>query len=220
MAVIAKETAEFLADDDTWTAQWIVLDAGAQAARLRREASAQTDAICAAAERKAEKIRRQASMQAAAIRDAAEREAAQLRVMAATLSAGSGGSAPADAANANGGGVAAKVAAPPLRPVAKPAAGGKANARGRQARVMRKVVAAYAVLSLIGGTTAAVEIRLHGLSFFLFRNAGTGAGNPGDLDEDQGPGQPDAPRPHHPVATVGTQGKPSPRGSDGHGQQG
>ena len=92
-------------------------------------------------------------MQAAAIRDAAEREAAQLRAVVATLSAGSGGFAPPDAANADGGGMAAKAAAPPLRPAAKPVARGKANARGRQARVMRKVVAAYAVLALIGGTS-------------------------------------------------------------------
>ena len=114
--------------------------------------------------------------------------------------------------------MAAKAAAPPLRPAAKPVARGKANARGRQARVMRKVVAAYAVLALIGGTSGGVEVRLHGLSFFLFRNAGTGAGNPGDLDEDQGPGQPDAPRPRHPGATLGTQGTPAPRESAGHGQ--
>jgi hypothetical protein len=52
-------------DDAAWIAQRMVLDAGAQAARLRR----------------------QASVQAATIREAAEREAAQMRATVMKLSA-------------------------------------------------------------------------------------------------------------------------------------
>jgi hypothetical protein len=203
-----RETAEFR--DDAWVAQWIVLDAGAQAARVRSQASAQTATIRAAAEREAEEVRRLASVQAAVIREAAEREAAQLRAIVAKLSAGPAGLPQA------GGGIAAKVAAPPSRPAAAPATRGKSAAKGRQARAMRKAVAALVVLSLTGVTAGAVEIKLHSLSFFLFRNTGAGAGNPGDLEENQGPGQPDAPKPHHLARTPGT-GAP-PRRSAPNGQ--
>lgn len=196
--------AEFR-DDDAWIAQWIVLDAGAQAARLKRQASAQTATICETAERQAEEIRHQASVQAAAIREAAEREAAELRAIVMKLSAGSG-----DLAYGNGGVSAKPAATPPRRPAAKPGVPGRANTKGRQARAMHKAVAALVVLSLAGVATGAVEIKLHGFSFFVFRNTGAGAGNSRDLEENQGPGQPGAPKPHHPAATPGTQGKPSP----------
>jgi hypothetical protein len=199
-------------DDATWIAQRIVLDAGVQAVRLRRQASAQTATICEAAEREAEEIRRRASMQAAAIREAAEREAAELRAIVTAISAESSDRAGADDS------AAAKTATSPSRPAVKPAARKTSNTKGRQARAMRKVAAAAVVLSLLGAATGAVEIELHGLSFFLFRNAGAGAGNSRDLDEDQGPGQPDAPKPHHPVVTQGGQGRPSPRGSAAHGK--
>jgi hypothetical protein len=206
MVAIAEETAEFRVDDDTWTAQWIVLDAGAQAARLRRQASAQTAAICEAAEREAEKIRRQASMQAAAIHEAAEREAVELRARVTKLAAGSG----------DGHGGAATIAAPPLRPAARPVAPGRANTKGRQARAMRKVTAAFVVLSLTGVTTGAVELTLHGFSFFLFRNTAAGAGNSQNLTEDQGPGQPDAPGSHHRAVNPDVHSQKSLRGSAAH----
>jgi hypothetical protein len=45
----------------------------------------------------------------------------------------------------------------------------------------------------VSGTT---EVFLHGFSFFVFRSAGTGATH-GGLEENQGPGQPDAPGAHH-----------------------
>jgi len=54
------------------------------------------------------------------------------------------------------------------------------------------MVAALVVLSVIGVASAATEILLHGLSFFVFRNAGAGAGNARNLNENQGPGQADA----------------------------
>jgi hypothetical protein len=194
-----------------------VLEAGAQAARLRRLASAQTATICETAEREAEIVWRQASAQATAIREAAEREAAELRAAVMKLSAG-----PSELVYADGD-VASMVkqisrpddgpaATPQWRPAAKPGALGKANTRGRQVRAMRRVAAAFLVLSLAGVTNGAVELKLHGLSFFLFRNAAAGAGNSSNLNENQGPGLPDAPKPHHQAVTPGTRDKPTPTG--------
>jgi hypothetical protein len=227
MAVITKEAAEFGADDDTWTAQWIVLDAGVQAARLRRQASAQTAAICEAAEREAAKIQRQASMQAAAIRDAAEREAAQLQAIVATLSAGSGDLVRLD------GDVASQEAArlpgepgtrtagrPPTEPEAKPGtqrktepgtpAARRPQAPPRQLVAARVAAAATAGLFLFALIAGTAEVALHGFAFFTFRSSGTGeTGRNGGLQEDQGPGQPDAPKPSASHVEV----RPSPLGS-------
>jgi hypothetical protein len=208
----AGEAAEFQDDAAARIAQRIVLDAGAQAARLKLEASAQTATIRESAEREAELVWRQASAQAAAIREAAEREAAELRAAVTKLSAGPGESVHADDRPA---------ATSPRRPAAKSGVGGRSDTKGRQVRAMRKVVTAFVVLSLAGGATGAVEAELHGLSFFLFRNAGAGAGNSRGLNENQGPGQPDAPKPHRQGVSPGTQGKSpgpnsanrSPRGS-------
>lgn len=174
-----------LPDDDeaAWIAQRIVLDAGVQAARLRRQVLAQTAVIRETAEREAELIWRQASAQAVAIREAAEREAEEMRAAILKRSAGTG--------------------EPPRRPAAKPGAPGKTKAKSRQVRAMRKVTTAFVVLSLVGVTSGAAEIKLHGLSFFLFRNTGAGAGNSRDLNENQGPGQPDAPKPHHQALAPG-----------------
>jgi hypothetical protein len=75
------------------------------------------------------------------------------------------------------------------KPMPKPAGAVK----GRQVSAWHKMVAALVALSLIGVGSAAAEIDLHGFSFFVFRNAGAGAGNVRNLNENQGPGQPDAP---------------------------
>jgi hypothetical protein len=70
----------------------------------------------------------------------------------------------------------------------------------RQLRAARAVVAAIAGLLLIGVASGTAEVFLHGMPFFVFRSAGTG-GTPGSgLQEDQGPGQPDAPGAHHHTA--------------------
>jgi hypothetical protein len=97
---------------------------------------------------------------------------------------------------------AAKPAARPgVSPRRTPKARPAANPKGRQIRAWRKMVAALVLLSLVGLSGAATEIGLHGFSFFLFRNAGAGAGNSRNLIENQGPGQRDAPGAHH-QATV------------------
>jgi hypothetical protein len=70
-------------------------------------------------------------------------------------------------------------------------------AKNRQASAFHKVVAAMVLLVLIAVSIGATEISRHGYAFFVFRNAGAGAGNPGQLTEQQGPGQPDAPGARH-----------------------
>ena len=179
-------------EEDDWTARWIVLDAGVQAARLRRLASAQTAAVCAAAEREAAMVLREASARADAVRAAAEREAAELRAAITRPREEPAATPPRRPATPS-----RRPATPSRRPAAKPGDHPRAGTKGRQVRAMRKVAAAFAVLSLAGVAGGAVEVKLHGISFFLFRNAGAGAGNSGNLDENQGPGQPDAPKAHH-----------------------
>ena len=58
---------------------------------------------------------------------------------------------------------------------------------------------------------------MHGLKFFLFRNTGAGAGNSQDLEENQGPGQPDAPGAHHDPVNPPAKGKHHKKGH--HGKQ-
>jgi hypothetical protein len=58
------------------------------------------------------------------------------------------------------------------------------------------VTAALVALTLAGVATGAVEVVLHGPAFFVFRANGSGASQTGP-EEDQGPGQPNAPGAHH-----------------------
>jgi hypothetical protein len=58
-------------------------------------------------------------------------------------------------------------------------------------------------LFLVPVVAGIAEIHLHGFDFFVFRSIGTSETGPGGLLEDQGPGQPDAPKP-----------TPSPKPSD------
>ena len=78
-------------------------------------------------------------------------------------------------------------------------------------------MAVLATLIVVGGVTGASEVGMHGLKFFLFRNAGAGAGNGQDLDENQGPGQPDAPGAHHDPVNPPAKGKHHKKGH--HGKQ-
>jgi hypothetical protein len=78
---------------------------------------------------------------------------------------------------------------PGARPTAKPASG-----QGRQVTAMRFAVIATSALFLVAVVAGVAEIKLHGISFFVFRSVGSGETGPGGLQEDQGPGQPDAPK--------------------------
>jgi hypothetical protein len=170
-----------LAPEDTgdavWIAQRMVLDAGAQAARLRRLASVQAATICAAAERETELIWQQASVQAATIREAAERETADLRATVLKLSAGPGGLVTVD------GGVASQdVVRLVGKPGARRAAGTRPSRRPqrppRQLVAFRVAATATAALFLFAVASAGVEVATFGFKFFVFRTA-VGESGPG-----------------------------------------
>ena len=84
--------------------------------------------------------------------------------------------------------------APKTSPAAKP------GQRPRQLRAARIVVAAFIGLSFLSVATGTAEIFLHGFPFFAFRSAGTGSTPSNGRQEDQGPGQPDAPGARHHTA--------------------
>lgn len=92
----------------------------------------------------------------------------------------------------------AHAARPARRSARKPAA----RPDGRQVAAFRFAVIATSALLLIAVAAGAVEIHLHGFAFFVFRSTGTGETGPSGLQEDQGPGQPDAPRPTPSTVTV------------------
>jgi hypothetical protein len=146
----------------------------------------------AGVDREAAEISRQAAALTAAIRTAAEREAAALRAAIMDMPAATTDlpAAIADRPAGLGGVVHAQ---PATKPRIHPGAGTK----GRQVRAMRKAQVAFAILALVGVMSGSAEIAAHGFSFFLFRNTGAGAGNPQNLNENQGPGQLDAPGVHH-----------------------
>jgi hypothetical protein len=106
-------------------------------------------------------------------------------------------------------------ARPATKPAGKPGTSGKpsTSAKGRQISAMHKMVAAFAAVCVLGVVAGSAEIALHGVPFFVFRANGAGASLTGPK-EDQGPGQPDAPRTHHktPAATPSATAK-----AHGHG---
>jgi hypothetical protein len=75
-------------------------------------------------------------------------------------------------------------------------------------RVAAITASALLGVAVVSGIT---EIHLHGLAFFIFRSTGAGESGPGALQEDQGPGQPDAPKPtpsHAKTTAVGAPDRP------------
>ena len=93
------------------------------------------------------------------------------------------------------------VAAPATKPGVsprrtKPQAQASGRAKNRQVGAARKVTAALVALTVAGIATGATEVVLHGPAFFVFRANGSGASQTG-LEEDQGPGQRNAPGAHH-----------------------
>jgi hypothetical protein len=78
----------------------------------------------------------------------------------------------------------------------KPGTQAAGQTKNRQVSAARKVTAAVVALTLAGVATGATELVLHGPAFFVFRANGAGASQTGP-EEDQGPGQPNAPGAHH-----------------------
>jgi hypothetical protein len=96
---------------------------------------------------------------------------------------------------------ARSVAAPATKPSVsprrtKPGTQAPSKAKNRQVSAARKVTAALVALTVAGIATGATEVVLHGPAFFVFRANGSGASQTG-LEEDQGPGQRNAPGAHH-----------------------
>ena len=99
---------------------------------------------------------------------------------------------PAAAPRARPGGTPA--ARPGATPTARPA--GKPNAKSRQHAAVRVMSVFTAAMVLFALTAGGTEVALHGFKFFVFRSAGTGETSGSGLQENQGPGQPDAPGAH------------------------
>jgi len=220
-----------------------------EAAQIREQTAAEAAPIREGAEREAAEIREMAAAQAAAIREAAEREAAELRAHLMAMSAELARVAAYVTENLSGpprgvttvavpvlepvtepdAGPAAQPATrpataprprPATRPGARPATKPATKPKTRQYKAMRRVSAAAVALVLFVGVVGATEVGLHGARFFVFRSAGTGATNGDSLQENQGPGQPDAPGTHHPKAarpTTQHHSKAKPNGKASHG---
>jgi hypothetical protein len=99
--------------------------------------------------------------------------------------------------------VATKPGVSPRRIKPEPNDAGKT--KNRQVSASRKVTAAFVALSVAGVATGVTEVVLHGPAFFVFRANGAGASQTG-LEEDQGPGQPNAPGAHHNAKVVPVKG--------------
>jgi hypothetical protein len=125
--------------------------------------------------------------------------------LALPAAAGVAPAAPSAASTASAATAARPATRPQREPATRPGVSPRRNpkpkpadtTKSRQVSAWRKAVAAMVILVSIGVTISAAEIGRHGYAFFVFRNTGAGAGNPGNLTENQGPGQPDAPGAHH-----------------------
>jgi hypothetical protein len=74
---------------------------------------------------------------------------------------------------------------------------------------MRKMMATFAAVSVIGAATGATELVLHGIPFFLFRANGAGASVTGPTEPKNPPhaGQPFLPGAQHQPAAQHPSGK-------------
>jgi hypothetical protein len=208
-------------------ATWIISEANQQATEIRHEARDDAATARADAKLQAARLVQQAADQAQATLAAAELQAAKIRAEILKLSADLGGVAtsftegllsPAKPATEPAARLATNPAAKPAgRPAPKPATRSAAAAatkpgvsprrikpdtqaagqtKNRQVSAARKVTAALVALTVAGVATGATELVLHGPAFFVFRANGAGASQTGP-EEDQGPGQPNAPGAHH-----------------------
>ena len=207
-------------------ATWIISEANQQATEIRHEARDDAATARADAKLQAAKLVQQAADQAAATLAAAELQAARIRAEILKLSADLGGVATSFTGGLLGPAKpATKPAAPAASPATKPAARlapkpatrsatapatkpgvsprrikpdtqAAGQTKNRQVSAARKVTAALVALTLAGVATGATELVLHGPAFFVFRANGAGASQTGP-EEDQGPGQPNAPGAHH-----------------------
>jgi len=210
------------ARDDAATAR---ADAKQEAARLVQQAADQAAATLAAAEVQAARIR------AGILKLSADLGGVATNFTEDLLSPTKPATAPAaDPPRKLRAQAAAGVAAPPATGPAAPSAAGPAakpatrsvsapaakpgvsprrtkpetqadKTKNRQVSAARKVTAALVALTLAGAAAGATEVVLHGPAFFVFRANGSGASQTGP-EEDQGPGQPNAPGAHHKAKVI------------------
>jgi hypothetical protein len=118
----------------------------------------------------------------------------------------------------------------PVPPSTKPTGWPGAKPAGQQAAAMRMMLVAFVALVIVALIAGATGIALPGLGFSVFRWSSTSATDSNGLQEDHGPGQPDAPAAHHslmpkaqpstsasatghPSASASATGQPAPPGS-------
>jgi hypothetical protein len=215
---LGKESGKLWTVDSVRLANQILSTANHQAAEMRHEAQDQATASLAGARVEAAALLRQASDQAAATLATAEQEAAEVRAAVMKLSSELGGVVSAyvtenllsptkpaikPAARPAITPDPQRAAQPQARPATKPPAetpgarpAVKPNARSRQYVAVRAMSVFTAALVLFALTAGASEVALHGFKFFVFRSAGAGETGRSGLQENQGPGQPDAPGAH------------------------
>jgi len=192
--------------DPLWMAGQVLTLADDKAASLARDAQDEAAAIREAAEREASAIREAAVQEAAELRARLNSMLGELsRITAyltesiadpamAAIAPAMAAAAPAIAPSLPGAGPAIGVASP-ARPATRPAGPGVRPAvkpAGRQAKTMRKFMAAFAVVSVLGAVAGGGELVRHGLPFFLFRANGAGASEVGQKEPSIAPraGQP------------------------------
>jgi hypothetical protein len=199
-------------------ANWIIEDANEQASAITREARSQASSSLADAQQEAAELVRRTGEQAALTLGAAELQAAEIRStmmrltseltgMAAYVTQALGTAPPTQApptptpptptpsTPAAPSSAAMAFAPPATERAARPA--GKTNAKSRQHAAVRVMSIFTAAMVLFALTAGGAEVALHGFKFFVFRSAGTGeTGRNGGLQENQGPGQSDAPGAH------------------------
>jgi hypothetical protein len=217
-----RRQAPGLADPARWQAD-AADGGGLWLARQVRIAGGEAAAIRQAAEQQAAAIRQAAEQEAAELRAAVIAMSTQMGHVATYLNDHPGTYAPGEERpqvlrtampeqELVPGGAATRLAWPALES-GRPEAGRSPSSRtprteapsappdvkpaGRQAAAMRKMAFVFAALLSVAVTGGLTEIGLHGFSFFVFRSAGTGATDNNGLQENQGPGQPDAPGAHH-----------------------
>ena len=211
--------------DSLRLAKRILDEASTQAAGIRDKARQDAAAMLAAAQQEAATARQQAAATlAAAELEAAEKRTVVMRLSAelgqvasyvtenltapatsavqsadppAVRSAERSAPRPGDRPATRRAGLA--VGRPAPRPTTRPADSpvDRPAARPRQFVAMRLTVIATAAVTLLAAAAGSAQIALHGFRFFVFRAAGTGETPRSGLQEDQGPGQPDAPGAHH-----------------------
>ena len=189
------------------------------AASIREAAEEEAAAIRRQAADEAAVLTRQASEEAAKIREAAEKEAAELRAALLAMQGELGRVAayvtenltvptipaarPAEAPVTLPRSPAASPVEPdtrPARPGATPTRQARPSAKpttvGRQGKVMRRMAAAFAIVSVFGAAAGITELSLHGFQFFIFRANGAGASETGPT-EPVNPVLPPAPKANH-----------------------